>query len=69
MILLDALQLIHNEPNEELTLMIYQKDCLLVTTQMKDLTFAQVRDYFYHKVEETVFNTEKKVIRITIDWN
>mgnify|MGYP004640254805 CR=1 FL=1 len=69
MVLLDALQLIHNEPNEELALMIYQKDCLLVTTQMKDLTFAQVRDYFYHEVEETVFNTEKKVIRITIDWN
>lgn len=69
MVLLDALQLIHNEPNEELALMIYQKDCLLVATQMKDLTFVQVRDYFYHEVEETVFNTEKKVIRITIDWN
>jgi len=69
MVLLDALRLIHNEPNSELTLMIYQNDCLVVATKLHDLTFEEVKDYFDCKVIKTVFNTVKKAIRITITWD
>ncbi len=69
MVLLDALRLIHNGPNSELTIMIYQNDCLAVATKLHDLTFEEVKDYFDCEVIETVFNTVKKAIRITITWN
>lgn len=69
MILLDALRLIHNEPNSDLEIVIYQENCKMVSTKLKDLTFEEVKDYFDCEVMETVFNTVKKEIRITITWN
>lgn len=68
MILLDALRLIHNGPNSDLEIVIYQEGCKTVSTKLKDLTFEEVKDLFDCNVLETVFDTINERIKITIDW-
>ena len=68
MILLDALRLMHNGPNSDLEIVIYQEDCKTVSTKLKDLTFEEVKDLFDCNVLETVFDTVNERIKITIDW-
>lgn len=68
MILLDALRLIHNAPNSNLEIVIYQEDYKTISTKLKDLTFEEVKDLFDCNVLETVFDTVNERIKITIDW-